>query len=122
MAAAELVEEKGPFAIFREGAAAATEATRAGPAETHPVAVNERTGNLGVVPGTLVVRLREGSSAGELARAHGLSLDFHAAHLGTAFFRAPAGASLPAAAARLAADPRVRSAEIEVKEHLAEPL
>ncbi|HEY7726652.1 MAG TPA: hypothetical protein VH880_15065 [Anaeromyxobacteraceae bacterium] len=122
-AAAELVEEKGGFAVFRESAAAASEATRAaGRAPTYPVAVNERTGDLGVVPGTLVVRLRDPPAAGELARDHGLSLDFHAAHLGTAFYRAPAGASLPAAAARLAADPRVRSAEIEVKEHFAGPL
>jgi predicted RecA/RadA family phage recombinase len=122
-AAAAVVEVKGRFVLFQQNASAAPLAAPqlANRVETLPVAVNERTGGLGVVLGTITVKLRASGQAEALAREHGLRLDLAAPHLSTAFYRVPAGASIEAATARLVNDARVVSAEIEVKEHFAEP-
>lgn len=123
-AAAAVLELKGRFVLFQQSPSAAplaaTQLTNR--AETLPVAVNERTGRLGVVLGTITVKLRDIGQAEALARDHGLRLDFSAPNLSVAFFSLPAGTSIQAAAARLSADARVASAEIEVKEHFAVPM
>lgn len=54
-------------------------------------------------------------------RAHGLTLQRAYDHLGTAFYTVARGGDLLAAAAQLAADARVTSAEPEVLEALRQP-
>jgi hypothetical protein len=122
-AAADLLEAKGGFLVYREAAGAAPVAARAaaGPGSTLPVAVNRRTGGLGIVLGSLTVRLRDPAVAEAVAREHGLRLTFSAPHLSTAFYQVPQGQDIQAAAAELARDGRVTTAEIEVKEHFAVP-
>jgi len=120
---ADLLETKGSFLVYREAASAAPVAARtaAGLGSTLPVAVNRRTGGFGVVLGSLTVQLRDPAAAEALAREHGLRLTFSAPHLSTAFYQVPEGQDIQAAAAELARDARVTSAEIEVKEHFAVP-
>jgi len=122
-APADLIEAKGSFLVYREAASAAPVAARtaAGGGSTLPVAVNRRTGGLGVVLGSLTVRLRDPAAAEAVAREHGLRLTFSAPHLSTAFYQVPEGKDIQAAAAELAGDGRVTAAEIEVKEHFAVP-
>ena len=118
-APADHLETKGSFVVFRGTAGGAPLAAEA--ASTLPVAVNQRTGGFGVVLGSITVRLREAAAAEAIAKDHGLALIFAAPHLSTAFFKVPAGQDIQAAAVALAQDARVASAEIEVKEHFAEP-
>lgn len=125
-APAGVVEGKGHWLIVRQGSAAPLAAPlaapAAGPAGPLPVAVNARTSAFGVVPGTIDVRLRDRGAAAALARELGLELVAAAPRISMAFFRVPAGGDLLAAADRLARDPRVRSAEIEVKESFDLPM
>ena len=122
----DVVEEKGPYLVVRQGSAAPLAAPlaapAAGPAGTLPVAVNTRTNAFGVVPGTIDVRLRDRGAAGALARDLGLELVAAAPGISMAFYRVPPGGDLQAAVDRLAGDARVRSAEIEVKESFDLPL
>lgn len=122
-APADVLEAKGGFLVYLEAAGAAPVAARRTTplASTLPVAVNKRTGGLGIVLGSLTVRLRDPATAEALARAHGLRLTFSAPHLSTAFYEVPQGQDIQAAAAELARDGRVASAEVEVKEHFAVP-
>jgi uncharacterized protein (DUF2164 family) len=89
---------------------------------TLPVVVNKRTGRLGVAANVLIVKLTDVGTAAFLAEASGLTLDFVAERLGLAFYTVPDGRDIQAAAASLARDSRVKSAEIEIREHFAVPM
>ncbi len=120
-----LVEVKGPYLVYRESAekalAVVPAAAMVDQARTLPVVVNTRTGRLGVAASVLVVKLADVEAAQALAAATGLELDFVADRIGYAFFRVPDGRDLLGAAAAMAGDRRVTSAEIEVREHFAVP-
>ena len=123
----DLVEVRGPFLIYRAPPAAGAAPVSAMAAEvnrspTFPVVVNKRTGRLGVAASVLIVRLADVGTAATVAQAGGLTLDFVAERLGLAFYTVPDGRDIQAAAASLARDARVKSAEIEVREHFAVPM
>lgn len=121
LGSADLVERKGPYLVVRE-AGAMSQAVQTSPsgAFTHPVAVNAGTGALGVVTGTVAVRLRSAATAVAIARDHGLELEATATGIRAAFYRVGATEDVVAAAAALARDRRVRSAEVEVREAFRE--
>lgn len=122
----DLVEEKGGYLIYRTAppatGAPVTATVRAAPAPSLPVVVNARTGRLGVAASVLVVRLGRVADAAAVAAASGLSIDFVAERIGTAFYGVPEGRDVVSAAAAVARDPRVKSAEVEVREHFPAPL
>jgi hypothetical protein len=121
----DLVERKGPYLIFREpveqGAGIVPSARDVDRSRTLPVAVNLRTGRLGVVANVLVVKLKDVGAAQELATANGLALTFVASGIGYAFFDVPDDRDLLAAASAVARDARVKSAEVEVRENFNVP-
>ena len=121
LSTAEVLERKGAFLLVREPGALsqAVQATPAG-SDSHPVAINARTGGLGVVTGLITVRLRSVVSAVPLAADHGLTLHSTATGIRAAFYRVPPNQDIVAAAAALTKDRRVRSAEIEVQETVRE--
>ena len=86
---------------------------------SYPTAYNSRTGGIGIVPGTLNVRLKNMRNATAVAKDHGLDVVRVFAHLQVAFYRVKPDQDVVAAAASLTADPRVESAEVEVIEHMA---
>ena len=125
-----VLERKGRFLVYRETrpalkSASAMTVQDAGltgqPLLTHAVVLNPRTGNLGVVLGTLIVKLADMSQADALAAAHGLTLSSRFDHLGLAFYTAAPGRDLAAATAALRADMRVTSADPEILEHVRVP-
>jgi hypothetical protein len=125
--AADLVEEKGPFLIYKaasaaSGAKVSATAMAVNRTQTFPVVVNTRTGRLGVAANVLIVKLTTVGQAAVLAEASGLTLDFVAERLGIAFYTVPDGRDIQAAAAAMAKDARVKSAEVEVREHFAVPM
>lgn len=75
---------------------------------------------LGILSGAIIVKPRNLADAMDLATAHDLVLLRSYDHLGIALFSVQKG-DLLAAAARLAADPKVVSAEVEVVEHIRTP-
>jgi hypothetical protein len=117
----DVIERKGNFLVVRDPKAPATALAPEDDRARLPVAVNTRTGQLGVVSGVINTLLAQGVDAAAVAQAHGLTLVSAAPRIGAAFFRAPAGQDLQAAAAALAADANVASAEVEVIERVAVP-
>jgi hypothetical protein len=119
-----VVEEKGPYVIYRDAAvvSAAGKSLVGGPRVTKgSVVVNVRTGQLGIADGVITAKLSSVEGAGALAAANGLTVEYVAGHIGYAFFTAPPGQDLAAAAAALTKDPRVKSAHANVQENFAEP-
>lgn len=121
----ELVEQKGPYLIYREslaqGTAILASAAELDRSRTFPVAVNVQTGRLGVVASVLVVKLKDVGAAPALAAANGLVLTFVAEGIGYAFFEVPEGRDLLSVASGVARDARVKSAELEVRENFNVP-
>jgi hypothetical protein len=128
--AAAVVEQKGPYAIVERGTAADAPANRLAAASAiasvdgeraFPVVVNARTGQLGVVSGTIIVKLADLADADALAKANGLSVEYVAEPIGFVFLGAPAGTDVLAMTAALGRDPRVILAYAEIREHFAVP-
>jgi hypothetical protein len=119
----DLVEATGPFLIVRQASTVAqASVARTATAPTQPVAVNTASGRLVVVPSSLEVKLGAMSDADAVATAHGLSITSRAASLGMVFLAIPDGADLLAKAQAVAADTRVKSAELELREAYPEAL
>ena len=114
----DVLERKGPYTLFVErggdGAAAA-------PGQTSAVAVNQRSGQLGVITGTITARVASKAAAQAAAKGAGVTLELVSPNSGYAFFQAPAGMDVLSAAAALAARPEVKGVEVEVREAFDEP-
>jgi hypothetical protein len=119
MGGGKLIETKGSFVVFSAQQSPASVTSVNG--ISYPTAYNSRTGGIGIVPGTLNVRLKNMRNAKAVARDHGLDVVRVFAHLQTAFYRVKPGQDVVAVAAALAADARVANAEIEVIEHINVP-
>ena len=120
MGGGKLLETKGSFIVFSAAQQSAASVTSVN-GTSYPTALNSRTGGIGIVPGTLNVKLKNSASAAAVAADHGLEVVRVFAHLKTAFYRVKPGQDVVAAAASLAADARVVSAEVEVIEHMNVP-
>lgn len=116
----QLIEGKGNFVVYTAPQGVAGIAQVNG-ATTYPTVINARTGGIGILPGTVNVLLKDMSNADAIASDYGLEVVYQFAHLKTVFYRVKAGQDVIAAAAKLAADARVASAEVEVLEHMNEP-
>lgn len=113
----DLLEVKGRYAIHLERAGS----RGGGGAATFAVAVNTRSGALGVVTGTVTGRVGTAAEAEAAARAAGLRLDFFAESTGYAFFQVRAGGDPFGAAARLRARAGMKDVEVEVRERHNRP-
>jgi hypothetical protein len=123
--AADVVEQKGPYAIVTRTPVGDTAAARLEKASavaevagepTFPVVVNVRTGQLGVVSGTVLVKMADVEEAAALAQANGLAVEYVAGPIGYAFLRVPAGKDVFATLVALRRDARVSSAYAEIRE------
>ncbi len=113
----DLLERKGPYALYVEPAGAVPDVA----SPTSAVAVNVRSGQLGIVTGTITARVGSATAAATAARAGGVILELVTPATGYAFFRARSGADVLAAAAALRARPELKGVEVEVREAYDEP-
>lgn len=116
-----VIETKGDYVVFTAAPQGAASVMNVNGANTYPTVLNARTGGVGILPGTLTVKLKNMATAAAVAADHGLELLRAIDHLQTAFYRVKAGQDVVAAAAALSADARVASAEAEVIEHVKVP-
>lgn len=119
--AAQVLETKGRLVLYRGSAAGSALVARVGASNVYPTVVNVRTGTLGVLTGTLVVKPKRFSDAASIASRHGLETVKEFAHIGMVFYRAKANADIADLAAALQADPRVENAYPEIIEHVRRP-
>ena len=115
-----VVETKGNFVVYTAAPQGAN-VVQVGSATTYPTVLNSRTGGVGILPGTVRVKLKSMANAAAVGADHGLELVREFAHLQAAFYRVKPGQDVVAAAATLTADSRVASAEVEVIEHMNVP-
>ena len=120
MGGGKLIETKGSFVVFTAASQSAASVTSVN-GTSYPAVVNQRTGGIGILPGTVNVKLKDSANATSVASAHGLEVVRVFTHLQTAFYRVKTGQDVLAAATALAADARIESAEVEVIEHLNVP-
>lgn len=119
MGGSKLIETKGSFVVFTVAQKSTTSVRSVNGTTSYPTALNSRTGRIGILPGTLSVKLKNMDNAATVSADHGLEVVRVFVHLQTAFYRVKPGQDVVAAAASLTADPRVASAEVEVIEHIA---
>jgi hypothetical protein len=117
----QAIESKGNFVVYSTPQQGGASVAQVRGVTTYPAVLNTRSGNIGILPGTIRVKLKDATSAAAIASDKGLTLAGQLAHLQMAVYRVKAGQDLAAAAASLAADVRVVSAEVEVLEHMNVP-
>lgn len=123
--ALDVLAVKGGFVLYTStdsamGATALT-LTQQGGQTYFPVVLNERTGQFGVVTGSIAVELTDPGDALAIREDHGVQLKRNYRHLGVAVFQTAPGQDLSAVIRGLVADPRVESAEAEIIEHFNVP-
>ena len=124
--AQEVLERKAGLIIFRGGAPESarlnTFTAKTGQGDPlYPVVWNRRTGKLGVVLGTIVVKLHSGADAQAVATEYGLRVVRDYKHLGTAILQVAPGQEPFALAGALAGNDRVAGAIVEILENPAVP-
>jgi uncharacterized protein len=119
--AAQVIETKGRLVLYRGNSAGSALVARVGASNVYPTVVNVRTGTLGVLTGTLVVKPKRFNDAASIASQYGLETVKEFAHIGTVFYRAKANADIADLAAALQADARVENAYPEIIERLRRP-
>ena len=118
---AQVLETKGRLVLFRSAQQKPAFVERFAGATVFPTVVNTRTGTLGVLTGTLVVKPKKLADAAAIASSHGLENGKEYPHLRTVFYRAKAGTDIADAAAALQADARIESAYPEIIEYVRVP-
>ena len=118
---AQVVETKGRLVLFRSGQTKAASVQYPGGAGVFPAAVNARTGALGVLTGTLIVKPKNLADADAIGASHGLEKIKAYPQLQTVLYRAKAKVDIADVSAALQADPRVESAYPEIIENVRGP-
>ena len=118
---AQVIETKGRLVLYRAGGANAALVRHAGESVIYPTVVNSRTGALGVLTGTLVVKPKSMGDADAIAAGHGLEKTKAYPKLQTVFYRAKPKVDIADVSAALQADSRVESAYPEIIEHVRTP-
>jgi hypothetical protein len=110
---------RGRYVLYRRGQQPGNAALlQVGMVRIHPAVVSTRTGAIGVLLGTIKVRLRNFGDRKAVASAYGLRIDSSFPELQTVFLSVPARKDILDAAAAVAADPRVQSASAEMLENV----
>jgi hypothetical protein len=117
----QLLETKGRLVLFRSTQQKAAFVDGAGGSAVYPTVLNVRTGTLGVLTGTLVVKPKSMADAAAIAGSHGLEKVKEYPHLQTVFYRVKFNVDIADAAAALQADARVENAYPEIIEHVQLP-
>lgn len=120
----ELVLKKGPFLIYRSATIkrAALSVTADQTQLTYPVVLNQRTQTLGILSGTLKVKVKNSDDAEILAKTYGLTIKRKFPRFKLVFFQTAPGQNLLTLNEELSADPKTAVVTIEIIEHIRTPL
>jgi hypothetical protein len=118
---AQVVEIKGRLVLFRSTRQKPAFVDRIAGATVYPTVVNTRTGTLGVLIGTLVVKPKSMADAAGIASSYGLEKGREYPHLQTVFYGAKGNTDIADVAAALQVDPRVENAYPEIIEYVRAP-
>ena len=119
--AGQIIETKGRLVLFRAPPMKGAFVGQAGGATVYPTVLNARTGTLGVLTGTLVVKPKSMGDAVGIASRYGLETSKEYPQLRTVFYRVKANLDIVDTVAALEADPRIESAYPEIVEYVRVP-
>jgi len=117
----QVVETKGKFVLFRTAQQKPASVEGVGGSAVYPTVVNTRTGTLGVLTGTLVVKPKSMADAAAIANGHGLQKGKEYPQIQTVFYRVKSDVDIADIAAALQADSRIETAYPEIFEHARLP-
>ena len=115
---AQVIETKGTMELYRGGKVAGALIQRVGGSTVYPTVLNVRTGALGVLTGTLIVKPKSMADADAIAASHGLEKTKAYPKLQTVFYQVKVGADIADVSTALQADPKVESAYPEIIERM----
>jgi Open reading frame 2 N-terminal domain len=118
---APVLETKGRLVLYRSAQTRPASIGSSGKASVYPTVLNTRTGTLGVLTGTLIVKPKNMSDADAIAASYGLAKSKAYPQLQAVFYSAKAGVDIADVSAALRADPRVESAYPEIVERVRVP-
>jgi uncharacterized protein len=121
VSAADVIENKGKLVLFRSTRKKAGFVEQVSGAPVYPTVLNTRTGTIGVLTGTLIVKPKNMADADAIAVSHGLEKTRAYPHLQTVFYKAKPGIDLADVSAALQGDPRIGAAYPEIIEHVRVP-
>jgi hypothetical protein len=117
----KLIESKGNLVVYSSTHKGGPTLEKIGGVTTYATVLNANTGVVGILPGTISVRLKSMGDASSVASSHRLELIRKYVHLQKVYYRVQPGQDVISVAAALLADARVETAEVEVLEHLSVP-
>lgn len=109
----EEIEEKAGFTVYKPVDKASVSGFKL-EEKTRPVVVNQSSGAIGIVTGTIVVRVRDFEEVDAIAKAFNLEVVSTDDTIATAFYRAPKGFEIDDLLEMLRADGRVAHADAEI--------
>jgi hypothetical protein len=118
---AQFIESKGKLVLYRSTQLRPPAVGRSRNVSVYPTVVNIRTGTLGVLTGTVIVKPKSMSDADAIASDHGLVKSKAYPQLQTVFYSVKAGVDIADVSAALQADPRIGVAYPEIIEHIRVP-
>jgi len=119
--AGQIIETKGRFVLFRSSPRRAAMVEEIAGAAVYPTVLNARTGTLGVLTGTLVVKPKSMDAVAGIANRHGLDTAKEYPQLRTVFYRVKANLDIVDTVSALQADPRIENAYPEIVEYVRVP-
>ena len=111
-------DEHGPYMVsIGSGGQSSNSSLRANGVSFKQLAFNPATGNVAVVTGDIVVKIKPTYSAEAIAATYKINLVENFKDISFAWFQVNSGQDIFAIAQNLSGHPGVESSEIEVKEH-----
>ncbi len=117
-------DKKGPFQVFiaSEASNASIAAMSSSASSYNQIAYNPETGNVAIIVGEIIVKLRPNVSAEVIAAIYNINLVNNFQQINTAFYRVNDWQDIFTISKQLSENPAIEYAEVDVIEHFAQPL
>ena len=117
-------DKKGPFQVFitSEASNASLAAMSSSASSYNQIAYNPETGNVAIIVGEIIVKLRPNVSAEVIAAIYNINLVNNFQQINTAFYRVNDWQDIFTISKQLSENPAIEYAEVDVIEHFAQPL
>ena len=117
-------DKKGPFQVFitSEASNASLAAMSSSASSYNQIAYNPETGNVAIIVGEIIVKLKPNVSAEVIAAIYNINLVNNFQQINTAFYRVNDWQDIFTITKQLSENPAIEFAEVDVIEHFAQPL
>ena len=117
-------DQKGPFQVFiaSEASDASLAAMSSSAGSYNQIAYNPETGNVAIIVGEIIVKLKPNVSAEAIASIYNINLTNNFQQINTAIYRVNDWQDIFTIAKQLSENSGIEFAEVDVIEHFAQPL